>query len=110
MPMRNRTSTLLTALAVVAAWLLPLLTTPTYGLAAEEAAPAHGTSAAAAGHEGHEKPDLLPNPTSSETWLSALWVIIIFLVLLAVLYPTAWKSVLAGLKAREDRIRRDIQE
>lgn len=108
--MRNRT-TLLTALAVVAAWLLPLVTHPTFTRAAEEAAPAHGTSAAA-GHEGagHEKPDLLPNPTRSETWLSALWVIIIFLVLLAVLYPTAWKSVLAGLKAREDRIRRDIQE
>jgi F-type H+-transporting ATPase subunit b len=113
--MRNRTRTLLTALAVVAAWLLPLLTTPTGGLAAEEAAPAgHSTSTGGEGSHGaaagHEKPDLLPNPTSSETWLSALWVIIIFLVLLAVLYPTAWKSVLAGLKAREDRIRRDIQE
>jgi F-type H+-transporting ATPase subunit b len=118
--MRNRT-TLFTALAVVTAWLLPLLPAPAYGLAEEEAAPAgHSASAAAAaGGEGshaaaaaagHEKPDLLPSMTSSETWLSALWVIIIFLVLLAVLYPTAWKSVLAGLKAREDRIRRDIQE
>ena len=35
---------------------------------------------------------------------------IIFAVLLAVLYPTAWKSVLAGLKAREQRIRNDIAE
>jgi len=33
-----------------------------------------------------------------------------FLVLLAVLYPTAWKNVLAGLKAREERIRKDIAE
>jgi F-type H+-transporting ATPase subunit b len=36
--------------------------------------------------------------------------VIIFVVLLIVLYPTAWKSVLAGLKAREQRIRNDIAE
>jgi F-type H+-transporting ATPase subunit b len=58
----------------------------------------------------HEKAELLPNPTSKETWMQALWVIIIFLVLLAVLYPTAWKSVLAGLKSREERIRKDIAD
>ena len=29
--------------------------------------------------------------------------------MLAILYPTAWKNVLAGLKAREDRIRNDIK-
>jgi F-type H+-transporting ATPase subunit b len=59
---------------------------------------------------GHEKKELLPNPASSETWWQALWVVIIFLVLLAVLYPTAWKNVLAGLKAREERIRKDIAD
>jgi F-type H+-transporting ATPase subunit b len=42
--------------------------------------------------------------------MSALWVVIIFLVLLAVLYPTAWKNVLKGLKAREERIRKDIAD
>ena len=48
--------------------------------------------------------------SDAQTWYSALWVLIIFLVLLAVLYPTAWKNVLAGLKAREDRIRKDIAD
>jgi F-type H+-transporting ATPase subunit b len=69
-------------------------------------------AAAAGAHEGgeHEKAPLLPDPTSGETWMQALWVIIIFLVLLAVLYPTAWKSVLAGLKTREERIRKDIAD
>ena len=32
------------------------------------------------------------------------------MILLVILYPTAWRSVLAGLKAREDRIRRDIAD
>jgi F-type H+-transporting ATPase subunit b len=40
----------------------------------------------------------------------AIWVIVIFLILLALLYPTAWKNVLAGLKAREQRIRSDIAD
>jgi len=41
---------------------------------------------------------------------TAIWTIIIFVILLIVLYPTAWKSVLAGLKAREERIRKDIAD
>jgi F-type H+-transporting ATPase subunit b len=61
-------------------------------------------------HGGHEKPDVLPNMTSSETYMQALWVVIIFVVLLVVLYPTAWKNVLAGLKKREERIRKDIAD
>jgi len=84
------------------------------------AAPEHPGSDAAAGGkteataahstEHEEGGSLLPDMTSKETYYSALWVVIIFLVLLAVLYPTAWKNVLAGLKAREDRIRKDIAE
>ena len=62
------------------------------------------------GPHGHAKPPLLPDPTSSETWWQALWVVIIFLVMLAILYPTAWKNVLAGLKARESKIRKDIAD
>jgi F-type H+-transporting ATPase subunit b len=73
-------------------------------LAAEE-----HTSTAAAGHE-EQKPPLLPSPFEKEPWIEALWTVIIFIVLLAVLYPTAWKSVLAGLKKREERIRNDIAE
>ena len=64
-----------------------------------------------AGHAGdHKKYELLPDPSDSQTWYAALWVLIIFLVMLAILYPTAWKNVLAGLKAREERIRKDIAD
>jgi F-type H+-transporting ATPase subunit b len=73
-----------------------------------EAKSTHGATVHDA--EGDEKVDLLPNPHDPQTWWQSLWVIIIFLVLLAVLYPTAWKSVLAGLKAREDKIRKDIAD
>ena len=34
----------------------------------------------------------------------------IFLVVAFILYKTAWKNVLVGLKAREDRIRKDIDD
>ena len=75
---------------------------------AEHGGAEHG---GAAGHgEGHRTYGLLPDTSDSQTWWSALWVLIIFIVLLAVLYPTAWKNVLAGLKAREERIRKDIAD
>jgi F-type H+-transporting ATPase subunit b len=63
------------------------------------------------GSEGGHGPksDLLPGG-GSDTWLSALWVVIIFMIMLAILYPTAWKNVLGGLKAREQKIRGDIAE
>jgi F-type H+-transporting ATPase subunit b len=41
---------------------------------------------------------------------SDLWILGIFLVVCIVLYKTAWKNVLIGLKAREDRIRKDIAD
>jgi F-type H+-transporting ATPase subunit b len=41
---------------------------------------------------------------------SIVWVIVFFLIVVAVLYKAAWKNVLAGLKAREDRIRKDISD
>ena len=86
-------------------------TTPAPGHAAEPGQLAqHGESGAHATEVGHDKPGLLPDPTAKETWFQALWTAIIFLVLLAILYPTAWKSVLAGLKAREQRIRQDIAD
>jgi F-type H+-transporting ATPase subunit b len=40
----------------------------------------------------------------------ALWVLVIFIVLVVILQRTAWKNVLAGLKARENRIRKDIAD
>jgi F-type H+-transporting ATPase subunit b len=77
------------------------------------AAGAHGEEAHGGGNahgaEGH-KAELIPDPGDPQTFYSALWVVIIFVVLLAILYPTAWKSVLAGLKAREERIRKDIAD
>jgi F-type H+-transporting ATPase subunit b len=88
--------------------------------AATAADPPHGgpeQTGATAAHsadaehaEGHKKYELLPDPSDSQTWYAALWVLIIFLVLLGILYPTAWKNVLAGLKAREERIRKDIAD
>lgn len=68
------------------------------------AALASDPSPAAAGGAA-EKPNLL-----DVNFFGALWVVVIFVVLVAVLYPTAWKNVLAGLKARETRIRTDIAE
>ena len=41
---------------------------------------------------------------------SAIWVLLIFVVLAVILYKTAWKNVLTGLKAREERIRKDIAD
>jgi F-type H+-transporting ATPase subunit b len=53
-------------------------------------------------------------PESSDEWkqamYSAIWVLVIFIIMLAILYPTAWKNVLAGLKKREERIRSDIAD
>jgi F-type H+-transporting ATPase subunit b len=76
---------------------------------AADPAAAHGE---AAGHDTHTAIDdrLVPIPPSRETIVSAVWVIVIFVVMLAILYPTAWKNVLAGLKKREERIRRDIAD
>jgi len=82
-------------------------------LRAAEEVPASGHSAAgAAGHEGAEghKYELVPTKMDAQTWTQAIWVLVIFVVLLVVLYPTAWKNVLAGLKAREQRIRQDIAD
>ena len=42
--------------------------------------------------------------------MSAVWTLIIFLILLGILYKGAWKNVLAGLKGREERIRNDIAQ
>jgi F-type H+-transporting ATPase subunit b len=59
------------------------------------------------------KTDIMPPVTgdgSGQTYAQAVWVMIIFVILLAILYPTAWKNVLAGLKKREEKIRASIAE
>jgi len=62
--------------------------------------------------EEHEeaKAPLIPDPTNQVTIFQALWALIIFVIVFVVLYQTAWKNVLAGLKAREERIRKDIAD
>ena len=63
--------------------------------------------------EEEAKAPLLPPFTgegSQETYFQAIWVLIIFIIVLAILYQTAWKNVLAGLKNRESRIRKDIAD
>lgn len=82
-------------------------------LRAQEAAhPAAGVHEATV--EGGEKmAPLLPanGEEAKEFFLvPAIWTLVIFGVMLVILYPTAWKNVLAGLKAREARIRNDIAE
>src|SRR5436305_70301 len=72
-------------------------------------APAHLLRAAEAA-AGEAKGELVPTKLDNEVILQAVWVIIIFVILLAILYPTAWKNVLAGLKKREERIRKDIAD
>lgn len=73
--------------------------------------PAEGAAPAAeGGAHGEFDERLVPIPPSKDTIITAVWVIIIFIVMLAILYPTAWKNVLAGLKKREERIRSDIAE
>lgn len=61
--------------------------------------------AAEAAEAGGEKPGLLDLNVGS-----ILWVLIIFILLVVILYRTAWKNVLAGLTAREQRIRNDIAQ
>jgi len=41
---------------------------------------------------------------------SILWVMVFFLIVLAILYKAAWKNVLEGLKKREQRIRKDLTD
>jgi F-type H+-transporting ATPase subunit b len=83
-------------------------------LAAEEggeAKTAHAPERTAGGHEG---PEYHLMPQSSEEWHQALystiWILVIFVVLLAFLYPMAWRHVLDGLQKREQRIRTDVAE
>jgi F-type H+-transporting ATPase subunit b len=72
--------------------------------------PAHLALAQDQGAAADSQPGLLPIPPHAVDIEQAVWVLVIFIVLVFVLYRTAWKNVLAGLKAREDRIRKDIAD
>jgi len=91
------------------------------GGAAAHTAEAVGHRTAEAGEAGaaehgegeHKSAPLLPSNGQEfqEHFLQpAIWTIVIFVILLVALIPTAWKNVLVGLKSREQRIRSDISE
>jgi F-type H+-transporting ATPase subunit b len=64
---------------------------------------------AAVAHEAEEPSEpLMPEIGKATTITSAIWVVAIFGIVCLILYPTAWKNIMAGLKAREQRIRGDI--
>jgi F-type H+-transporting ATPase subunit b len=64
--------------------------------------------AEAAAQVKEAEPGLLDVNTSN--MVAAIWVLSIFIILAVVLYRTAWKNVLAGLKGREARICNDIAQ
>jgi F-type H+-transporting ATPase subunit b len=84
--------------------LILLLLTPTVTTFAAEAK-VDGEIVAAeleAGH-GDAANSGTPDPLATDPDL-AIWTLIVFLVMLAILSQTAWKPIMEGLKAREDNI------
>src|SRR5688500_3481476 len=70
------------------------------------AAPAFAADAA----HGGEQQKLSPVPTAKQAIAPAVTTLIVFALLLAVLGKYAWGPIASGLKAREDKIRRDIAD
>ena len=76
----------------------------------EDTAGVAGHAETAAGHgeaEAHS-PGLIGRPT--EGLVPALTTLVVFAVLMAVLGKYAWGPISTGLKAREDKIRKDIED
>ncbi len=65
---------------------------------------AHDPHADPAGAEAHEQPGLL-----SVDYGSAVWTIVLFLLLLTILGKFVWPQVLKGLQDRENKIRQDLE-
>src|SRR5436190_20062689 len=76
------------------------------------AAPHAGEAHETGGEHGHSAPLLPSNGEEAKEYFlgPAIWTLVIFVIMLAILYPTAWKNVLAGLKTREERIRSAIAD
>ena len=95
---------------------LALGLTATVRAAHPPAAPAAGTAnehaehmaEAAGGHEGGPSAELLRG--GSEGAITAITTLVVFLLLVVVLGKFAWGPIATGLKAREDKIRKDIEE
>ena len=91
-------------------WLAPL--TRSLAAAEEHGAAAPHAAASASGEHEAGAPLLPSNLEEAKEYFMgpAIWTLVIFVIMLAILYPTAWKNVLAGLKKREERIRKDIAD
>lgn len=59
-------------------------------------------------HEGHQGSAEAP-PLLNIDFGSAIWNLLIFLIVLAILGKFVWPHILAGLQAREDKIHSDLQ-
>lgn len=66
----------------------------------EDAADAHAAEA------GHDEPNPIPPPAAGI--ITATTTLLVFLGLVVILGKYAWGPIVAGLKAREDKIRADI--
>lgn len=80
-------------------------TLATLALTAMSAAPAF---AAAAADGAHSEPELIAPPAAG--LIPAITTLIIFCLLLAILGKYAWGPIASGLKAREEKIRKDIAD
>src|SRR5688572_32332046 len=63
---------------------------------------------AASGGDAHGDPQLIAKPAAGI--IPALTTLAIFVLLLVVLGKFAWGPIVVGLKAREDKIRKDIAD
>jgi F-type H+-transporting ATPase subunit b len=71
---------------------------------------ARAADAPAGDHGGGGAEKLSPIPTPSQAIAPAVTTLIVFALLLAVLGKYAWAPIAAGLKNREDTIRKDIAD
>jgi F-type H+-transporting ATPase subunit b len=87
---------------------------PSFALAADvenaatAGANAPGTHGEGGHGEGEPKANLLR--PANESLITAITTLIVFLILVAVLGKFAWGPIAGGLKAREDKIRKDIAD
>lgn len=113
-------------LPLVAAAFVALACAPSYAELTEEEPAAAASSAddahsdeahddhshgddAHGGHDEGEHGEAAPDPLATDPDL-AIWTLVIFLLMLAILSQTAWKPIMEGLKAREDGITGKLAE
>lgn len=75
-------------------------------LSARVAAAAEGP---AAGHAADKPVELIPQPAAPQI-ITTVTTLVVFLGLIAILSKYAWNPIVSGLKAREDKIRKDIRD